>query len=113
MIYYVYPHVSIFFPQVNESALTGESDDISKQEKSHAAMLLSGSQVCTWILCTLAETLCVLMVSHAQVAGGNGAYVVTAVGSRSMQGSIMEDASAEESETPLQAGCTPYLLKYA
>jgi P-type Ca2+ transporter type 2C len=65
--------------QVNESALTGESDDIAKSETA-APLLLSG----------------------AQVAGGNGAFVVTAVGARSMQGSIIQGATAEESDTPLQ-----------
>ena len=65
--------------KVNESALTGESEDIVKNETS-APILLSG----------------------AQVAAGNGAFVVTAVGSRSMQGSIIDDATAEESDTPLQ-----------
>jgi calcium-translocating P-type ATPase len=65
--------------KTNESALTGESDDINKNPAT-VPFLLSGSTV----------------------AAGTADYVVTAVGVRSMQGSIMQDTAQEGGDTPLQ-----------
>lgn len=65
--------------KANESAITGESDDIRK-DPVKVPVLLSGTQV----------------------AAGTCDYLVTAVGTRSMAGSIMADASQEGEETPLQ-----------
>jgi hypothetical protein len=42
------------------------------------------------------------LLAGTNVTSGNGAYLVTAVGVRSLQGSIMKDASSEAEETPLQ-----------
>lgn len=60
-------------------SLTGESDEVPK-DPVHSPFLLAGTNV----------------------TSGNGAYLVTAVGVRSLQGSIMKDASSEAEETPLQ-----------
>ena len=65
--------------RVNESALTGETEDI-KKDPLLRPMLLSGSQV----------------------SAGLGTYVVTAVGGRSMAGSIQNDLAVEDVNTPLQ-----------
>lgn len=65
--------------KTNESAITGESDDI-KKDPVNVPIVLSGTQV----------------------AAGTADYVVTAVGTRSMQGSIMADATQEDGDTPLQ-----------
>jgi len=67
--------------KVNESSLTGESDDLVKDPVVHP-VLLSGTLV----------------------TAGNGTAIVTAVGPHSVQGGIMKDAAAPEAEqeTPLQ-----------
>ena len=41
-------------------------------------------------------------LSALQVAAGTASFVVTAVGPRSMQGSIAADTNVEEGDTPLQ-----------
>ena len=63
----------------NESALTGESDDI-KKDPVHRPTLLSG----------------------AQVSAGTCDFVVTGVGVNSLQGAIMKDVAQEGGSTPLQ-----------
>ncbi len=63
----------------NESALTGESDEVPKDPINHP-FLLAGTNV----------------------TSGTGAYIATAVGIRSLQGQIMKDTAAEAEDTPLQ-----------
>jgi P-type Ca2+ transporter type 2C len=63
----------------NESALTGESDEVKKVPIT-SPILLSGTQV----------------------TAGTGLFLVTAVGLRSMQGSIVQDTNIEGTDTPLQ-----------
>eukprot|EP00158_Paraphelidium_tribonemae_P002869 Partr_v1_DN25739_c0_g1_i1_m74936 putative ATPase, Ca transporting, plasma membrane len=65
--------------KANESALTGESDDI-KKDPVRAPILISGSQI----------------------AAGTADYVVTGVGVNSLQGAIMKDVAQETGDTPLQ-----------
>jgi len=69
--------------KVNESSITGEPNDINKRP-GEDCFLISGSQI----------------------SAGTASFLVTAVGERSVNGSILKDAHAEEVLTPLQVKLT-------
>lgn len=73
--------------KTNESALTGESDEIRKNPDT-APVLLSGTYV----------------------TAGTGSYLVTAVGTRSLQGQIMKVSGAASADA-LQPFCRWFLLR--